>query len=65
MASRPYELHLYMHLWPCLSQGVCSSILSMVTGRFLVMTDLIVTEDKSVSSTARDNLVNECTNMGR
>ena len=44
---------------------VFPSIENMVTGRFLVMTDLIVTEDKSVSSTARDNLVNECANMGR
>ena len=36
----------------------------MLSGRFLVLSDNIVTEDKGVSTAARDNLVNECTNMG-
>ena len=36
----------------------------MLSGRFLVLNDQIVTEDKGVSTAARDNLVNECTNMG-
>jgi len=44
--------------------GMFSSLLSLFTGHFLVLTDNIVTDDKGVSSTARDNLVNECTNMG-
>ncbi|CAJ1386670.1 unnamed protein product [Effrenium voratum] len=44
--------------------GVLSSCVSVVTGRFLVLTDNIVMEDKGASSSARENLVNECTNMG-
>ena len=45
-------------------RGFCSSVLAMVTGRFLVLTDRNLIEDGGVSSSARDNLVNECTNMG-
>ena len=41
-----------------------SCAISLVTGRFLVLTDNILTEDKGVSSAARENLVNECTNLG-
>jgi len=44
--------------------GFGASWLAMLSGRFLVLSDNIVTEDKGVSTAARDNLVNECTNMG-
>lgn len=34
----------------------CSCTISLVTGRFLILTDNIVTEDKGVSSAARESL---------
>ncbi|CAE7699056.1 unnamed protein product [Symbiodinium sp. CCMP2456] len=49
---------------PKTPDGVAASWLAMLSGRFLVLSDHIVTEDKGVSTAARDNLVNECTNMG-
>ncbi|CAE6970657.1 hypothetical protein AK812_SmicGene35236 [Symbiodinium microadriaticum] len=49
---------------PKAPDGIAASWLAMLSGRFLVLNDQIVTEDKGVSTAARDNLVNECTNMG-